>query len=92
VDDKGKTTEKKSDSVMTGREIVRSGRPLKGLVVSTGDGKIVPMGDAVKALMGKTVLFCDDFDGLHPNFRKLLARDAWVLEVEKPRGLRTADP
>jgi len=92
VDDKGKTIEKKSDSVMTGREIVRSGRPLKGLVVSTGDGKVVPMDDAVKTLPGKTVLFCDDFNGLDSNFRKLLAKDAWILKVEKPRWLRAADP
>ncbi len=92
VDDKGKTIEKKSDSVMTSRPIVRSDRSLKGSIVSTGHGKVVPGAEALKALPGKLVLFCDDFDGLDPQYRKLLAEDAWVIEVEKPNGLRRAEP
>lgn len=91
TDGSGKTLKKTSDSVMTSRNEEKADRPLKGSVVSTGDGQIIPMKQAMKELPGKLVIFCDDFDGLHPTFRKMLAKDTWIIEIEKPGGLRKAE-
>lgn len=91
TDGSGKTVKKTSDSVMTSRNEEKADRPLKGSVVSTGDGQIIPMKQALKELAGKLVIFCDDFDGLHPTYRKMLAKDTWIIEIEKPGGLRQAE-
>lgn len=77
---------------MTSRDEEKTNRPLKGSVVSTGDGKIIPMKQAMEELPGKLVIFCDDFDGLHPTYRKMLAKDTWIIEIEKPKGLRVESP
>ena len=37
-------------------------------------------------------LLCDDFEGLHPVYREMLAQDTWIIEVEKPKGLRVEGP
>ena len=87
----GKTSKTTSDRVMTSLVEEKVDRPLNGSVVSTGDGQIIPTGQALKLLPGKLVLFCDDFEGLHPTYRKMLAKDTLILEVEKPRGLREAE-
>jgi len=87
----GKTSKTTSDRVMTSLVEEKVDRPLKGSVVSTGDGQVIPTVQALKLLPGKLVLFCDDFEGLHPTYRKMLAKDTLILEVEKPRGLREAE-
>jgi hypothetical protein len=92
LDDKGNTKKVSSDRVMTSRDEEKTNRPLKGSVVSTGDGRMIPMSEAMKGLPGKIVIFCDDFDGLHPAYRKMLAKDVWIIEIEKPGGLRKAEP
>ena len=68
------------------------GRSLKGEVVSTGNGKIIPRKQAREELPGRFVILCDDFEGLHPTYRKMLAKDTWILEIEKPKGLRVESP
>ena len=37
-------------------------------------------------------LLCDDFEGLHPVYREMLAQDTSIIEVEKPKGLRVEGP
>ena len=63
-------------------------RPLKDGVVSTLDGKIIPLNQAMEQLPGKLVIICDNFKGLHPTYRKILAKDTWIIEIEKPKGLQ----
>jgi len=87
-DEKGIVRKRTSDRVMTSRDEEKTGRPLKGLVVSTGDGHVISLKRAMEELPGKLVIYCDDFDGLHPTYRKMLAKDTWIIEVEKPNGLR----
>ena len=91
-DEKGVVKKRTTDRVMTSRNEQKTGRPLKGTVISTGEGKIIPRKQAMDELPGKLVLFCDDFDGLHPTYRKMLAKDTWIIEVEKPNGLRVESP
>ncbi len=90
TDGSGKMVKKTSDSVMTSRNEEKADRPLMGVIISTGDGQIMPMKQALKEFSGKLVIFCDDFDGLHPTYRKMLAKDTWIIEIEKPGGLREA--
>ena len=66
----------------------KTDRPLKGTIVSTSEGKIIPLKQAMEQLTGKLVIIYDDFEGLHPTYRKMLAKDTWILEIEKPKGLR----
>ncbi len=87
-DEKGLVKKRTSDRVMTSRDEEKAGRPLKGLIVSTGDGRVIPRKQAMDELPGKLVIYCEDFDGLHPTYRKMLAKDTWIIEVEKPNGLR----
>jgi hypothetical protein len=87
-DEQGIVTKRTTDRVMTSRDEEKCGRPLKGTVISTGEGKIIPRKQAMAELPGKLVMFCDDFEGLHPTYRKMLAKDTWIIEVEKPSGLR----
>ena len=91
-DEKGVVKKRTTNRVMTSRNEEKTGRPLKGSIVSTGDGKIIPMKQATAKLPGKMVLFCEDFDGLHPTYRKMLAKDTWIIEMEKPKGLRGESP
>ncbi|MCY2967366.1 MAG: hypothetical protein NT069_27650 [Planctomycetota bacterium] len=91
VDASGRVVKKSSDSVMTNRFEEQADRSFKGTVISTGDGRIIPRERVWKELAGKIVIFCDDFDGLHPVYRKLLADDAWIVEIEKQGGLRKGD-
>lgn len=63
-------------------------RPLKDGIVSTVDGKIIPLNQAMEELPDKFVIICDDFEGLHPTYRKILAKDTWIIKIEKPKGLR----
>ena len=90
-DENGIVKKRTSGRVMTSRDNEKTGRPLKGLVVSTGDGRVIPRKQAMDEMPGKLVIFCEDFDGLHPTYRKMLAKDTWIIEVEKPRGLRKED-
>jgi len=60
---------------------------LKGSIVSTGEGMIIPLMQAMEQLPGKLVIICDDFEGLHPTYHKMLAKDTWILEVEKSKDL-----
>jgi hypothetical protein len=39
-------------------------------------------------LLRKLLIICDDFKGLHSTYRKMLAKDTWILEVEKSKDLR----
>jgi hypothetical protein len=55
---------------------------LKDGVVSTLDGKIIPLNQAMEQLPGKLVIICDNFKGLHPTYRKILAKDTWIIEIE----------
>jgi hypothetical protein len=87
-DDQGVVKKRTADRVMTSRYEEKTDRPLKGSVVSTGEGQIVPRHQAMKELPGKLVMLCDDFDGLHPIYRRMLAKDTWTVEIEKPNGLR----
>ena len=91
-DDKGVVKKRTADRVMTSRDEEKMGRPLKGCVISTGEGKVIPRKLAMAELPGKLVIFCDDFDGLHPTYRKMLAKDTWIIEIEKPKGLRVESP
>ena len=91
-DEKGVVKKKTNDSVMTSRNEEKTDRPLKGSIVSTGEGKIIPLKQAMEELPGKLVIFCDDFEGLHPTYRKMLAKDTWIIEIEKPKGLRGENP
>lgn len=63
-------------------------RPLKDGIVSTVNGKIIPLNQAMEQLPCKFMIICDNFKGLHPTYRKILAKDTWIIEVEKPKGLR----
>ncbi len=90
VDADGRTVRKTADSVMTNRFDERADRSFKASIVSTGDGRIIPREMVWKEMTGKIVIFCDDFDGLHPAYRKLLADETWIVEIEKPKGLRKA--
>jgi len=92
IDGQGKTFKQTSDRVMTSGVIEKTDRPLKGSIVSTGEGRIIPMNQAQKELASKIVIMCDDFEGLHPVFRKMLAKETWIIEVEKPHGLRGESP
>ena len=92
IDGQGKTFKQTSDRVMTSGVIEKTDRPLKGSVVSTGEGRIIPMNQAQKELASKIVIMCDDFEGLHPVFRKMLAKETWIIEIEKPHGLRVESP
>jgi len=87
-DDQGVVKKRTADRVMTSRYEEKTDRPLKGSVVSTGEGQIIPRQQAMEELPGKLVMLCDDFDGLHPIYRRMLAKDTWTVEIEKPNGLR----
>jgi hypothetical protein len=91
VDNTGKTLEQSSDSVMTNRFEEQVDRSFRGTVVSTGAGEMIPAERVWRELAGKIVIFCDDFDGLHPVFRRMLADDTWIIEPKKPQGLRKDD-
>ncbi|MSR49722.1 MAG: hypothetical protein CK551_07750 [Planctomycetaceae bacterium] len=60
-------------------------RPLKDGIVSTGDGKIIPLKQAMEELPGNLVIICHDLEGLHPTYRKMLSKDTWIIEIEKPK-------
>jgi hypothetical protein len=87
-DEKGSIKKQTTNRVMTSLYEEKTDRPLKGSIVSTGEGKIIPLNQAMEQLPGKLVIICDDFEGLHPTYRKMLAKDTWILEIEKPKGLR----
>ena len=91
TDGQGKTLKQSSNRVMTSRVEEKTDRPLKGSIVSTGEGLIILMNQAQEKLAGKLVIMCDDFDGLHPVYREMLAKDTWVIESEKSGGLRKSE-
>ncbi len=91
-DEHGIVKKRTTDRIMTSRDEEKSGRPLQGTVISTGAGKMIPRQQAMAELPGKLVMFCDDFEGLHPTYRKMLAKDTWIIEIEKPEGLRVESP
>jgi|GEM_PF-792513 len=91
-DEKGVVKKKTSNSLMTNRNEEKTGRSLKGMVISNGNGMIIPLKQAMEELPGKLVFFCDDFEGLHPIYRKMLAEGTWIIEIEKPKGLRVESP
>jgi hypothetical protein len=62
--------------------------PGKALVFA----RITKVDPEKEELVGKIVIMCDDFEGLHPVFRKMLAKDTWIIEIEKPHGLRVESP
>ncbi len=80
--------ENRTGLVMTILYEKKTDRPLKGTIVSTGEGKIIPLKQVMEELPGKLVFICDDFKGLHSTYRKMLAKDTWILESKKPKGLR----
>ena len=91
-DENGIVKKRTADRVMTGLYQEKMERSIKGSVVSTGEGKIIPRKQAMEELPGKLVIICDDFEGLHPTYRKMLAKETWILEIEKPKGLRVESP
>ena len=87
-DEKGIIKKRTADRMLTSLYEKKTDRPLKDGIVSTGEGKTIPLKQAMEQLPGKLVIICDDFEGLHPNYRKMLAKDTWIIEIEKPKGLR----
>jgi hypothetical protein len=76
----GKTVKEKATVAKAVVEYFEQDMVLSNLVVTTADGKEVPAAD-LAALKDKTVLLAADEAGVHALYRKMLAKDSYVVAV-----------
>jgi hypothetical protein len=76
----GKTVKEKATVAKAVVEHFEQDMVLSNLVVTTAGGKEVPAADLV-ALKNKTVLLAVDEAGVHALYRKMLAKDSYVVAV-----------